>query len=90
VTTGTVTTGTVLVRLFAGARAAAGGTAQTDVAVGDATTVGEALDTLADQHQGLAKVLTACSFLLDEVRATRTSPLRPGQVLDVLPPFSGG
>lgn len=88
-TTGT-TTATVRVRLFAGARAAAGGTAETDRAVTDGARLGEVLDGLAADHPALATVLTACSFLVDEVRARRDTPLRAGQVVDVLPPFSGG
>lgn len=79
----------VTVRLFAGARAAAG----TSEAVLDVTGgVQDVLDALVRDHPGVARVLPACSYLLDGVAA------RPGQdlgatgplTLDVLPPFSGG
>ena len=40
---------------------------------------------------GLARVLARCSFLLDEVAVHgRQTPVRDGQVLDILPPFAGG
>jgi sulfur-carrier protein len=56
------------------------------------TTVGDLLDVAADRHgTGLARVLARCSFLLDEVAVHgRQTPVRDGQVLDILPPFAGG
>ena len=39
----------------------------------------------------LAELLTRCSFLLNEVAARDLGvELRPGDVVDVLPPFAGG
>jgi molybdopterin converting factor small subunit len=81
---------TLTVRLFAGARAAAGGTGAVDLAAPGGSTVADALDLLAQRHPGLRTVIPACSFLLDGVRATPASALREGRTLDVLPPFSGG
>ncbi|MGF1663351.1 MAG: MoaD/ThiS family protein [Kineosporiaceae bacterium] len=81
------------VRLFAGARAAAGGTVAEEVAPPAGSTVGDALDLVVERHPGLRPVLPACSFLLDGVRAGAASALgRDGdeRTLDVLPPFSGG
>jgi sulfur-carrier protein len=78
------------VRLFAGARAAAGGNGTAEVAAPADGTVGDALDLLARRHPGLRSVIPACSFLLDGVRATPGSALGDGRTLDVLPPFSGG
>ena len=63
---------------------------------GDATTVecavGAVLDAAVHRHgQGLANVLLRCSYLLDEIAVHGpTTPVRDGQVLDVLPPFAGG
>ena len=59
---------------------------------GAASTVGGVLDVAVDRHgPGLARVLQRCSYLLDEVAVHgRQTPIRDGQVLDVLPPFAGG
>ena len=81
----------VTVRYFAAARAAAGVPSE-NVDVGDGATIGDALDTIAARHgEPLAKVLSACSFLLDSVAVRdRATPLPPAAELDVLPPFAGG
>lgn len=91
---------TVLVRYFAGARAAAGtgeekidltGRAVADARAGDAPTVADLAAVLAERHgPALARVLTAASFLVDEVAGSRDRPLHDGAVVDVLPPFAGG
>ncbi len=59
---------------------------------GAESTVGQLLDIAADRHgPGLVRVLARCSFLLDEVAVHgRQTPVRDGQVLDILPPFAGG
>jgi sulfur-carrier protein len=59
---------------------------------GAESTVGGVLDVAVDRHgPGLARVLQRCSYLLDEVAVHgRQTPIRDGQVLDVLPPFAGG
>jgi sulfur-carrier protein len=81
----------VTVRYFAAARAAAGVSSE-NVDIGEDATVADALEAIATQHgEGLGKVLAACSFLVDSVAVRdRTTPLRPGAELDVLPPFAGG
>lgn len=79
----------VTVRLFAGARAAAG-TPETEVTVPGDGTVGDVLEALLGRHAGVARVLPACSFLLDGVSARPDRPLAGGRTVDVLPPFSGG
>ncbi len=81
----------VTVRYFAAARAAAG-LASENVEIGEAATVGDALDAIVARHgEGLGKVLAACSFLLDSVAVRdRATPLPPAAELDVLPPFAGG
>jgi sulfur-carrier protein len=81
----------VTVRYFAGAKAAAGVSAES-VALNDGDTVRDVLAVLTVRHgAALARVLDASSLLLDEV-AVRDRSLRlpAGATLDVLPPFAGG
>ncbi len=77
------------VRFFAGARAAAG-TRETSVDVQDADRVGDVLARLSADRPDLARVVRACSFLLDGVSARADAPVGAASELDVLPPFSGG
>ena len=84
-----VPTSVVTVRLFAGARAAAG-TSQAVLAVPGDAQVRTVLDALVTAHPGVARVLPACSFLLDGVAARAGQEVGTGRTLDVLPPFSGG
>ena len=78
----------VTVRYFAGARAASG----VDSEERAAGTLDELVRGLADAHgEKLAKVLPACSFLVDGTTTRdRALALKPGAVVDVLPPFAGG
>jgi sulfur-carrier protein len=78
----------ITVRYFAGARAAAG----VDTETRAATTLDELVGQLVETHgDKLARVLTACSFLVDGTQTRdRTLLLEPGAVVDVLPPFAGG
>ena len=78
----------VTVRYFAGARAAAG----VDTEQLAAATLDELVGRIVDVHgDRLARVLTACSFLVDGTSTRdRASALSPGAVVDVLPPFAGG
>jgi len=78
----------VTVRYFAGARAAAG----VDTEIRNATTLDQLVGQIVDEHgEKLARVLTACSFLVDGTSTRdRASALSPGSVVDVLPPFAGG
>ena len=79
---------TVTVRYFAGARAAAG----VDTESRSAGTLDELLGQIVAEHgDRLARVLTACSFLVDGTTTRdRAVSLAPGTVVDVLPPFAGG
>ncbi|MBO0875307.1 MAG: MoaD/ThiS family protein [Pseudonocardia sp.] len=81
----------VTVRYFAGARAAAG-VASEAVTLPDNGTVADVLTLVESRHGAeLRKVLAASSLLLDEVAVRdRSLHLRPGAVLDILPPFAGG
>ncbi|MGH3762768.1 MoaD/ThiS family protein [Actinophytocola sp.] len=82
---------TVRVRYFAGARAAAGVNEET-VQLAGAARMRDLVDELTGRHgDALARVLTACSFLLDGVAVRDTSvPLPDRSEVDVLPPFAGG
>ena len=78
------------VRYFAGARAAAG-TEQESVTLPDGATVATLSEHLVREHgPGLARVLAAASFLVDEVTRPPEHPLDGASAVDVLPPFSGG
>ena len=78
----------VTVRYFAGARAATG----VDTEIRDAATLDQLVAQIVGEHgEKLARVLTACSFLVDGTSTRdRASALSPGSVVDVLPPFAGG
>jgi sulfur-carrier protein len=79
---------TVTVRYFAGARAASGVDTESRDAASLDQLVGQIVDTHGDR---MARVLTACSFLVDGTQTRdRTLLLAPGTVVDVLPPFAGG
>lgn len=78
----------LLVRYFAGARAAAG-TAEEKI---DAATLDALVDTLTATHgDRLAAVLRCSSFLVDGlVWHDRSARLPSGATVDILPPFAGG
>jgi molybdopterin converting factor small subunit len=79
------------VRYFAGAKAAAG-VGDEQLTVPPESTVDDVLRLVRDRHgEGLSRVLTACSLLLDGVAVRDTTiPVGTGLELDVLPPFAGG
>lgn len=81
----------VRLRYYAGARTAAG-VAEEHIVLNGPGTVGTVLDEAIARHGlGLAKVLSACSFLLDGVTVRdRHMQITAGTQLDVLPPFAGG
>jgi molybdopterin converting factor small subunit len=76
------------VRYFAGARAAAGVSAEPI----RAATLDDLAQVLTDRHgERLAVVLKAASFLVDGVAChDRQAVLPAGATVDVLPPFAGG
>ncbi|WP_432833418.1 MoaD/ThiS family protein [Dactylosporangium sp. CA-092794] len=77
----------LLVRYFAGARAAAG-VPEEKVA---AATLGELEAAITADRPRLAAVLTACSFLVDGTSWRDREALLPdAATVDVLPPFAGG
>ena len=78
----------VLVRYFAGARAAAGVTEEKIPAATLAELVASVTAARGDQ---LARVLGVASFLVDGVVChDRGARLPDGSTVDVLPPFAGG
>lgn len=86
------TTATVSVRYFAGAQAAAG-TAEESVTLPAPASLSALTAELTQRHgEGLARVLTAASFIVDEVATPRDQDreLADGASVDVLPPFAGG
>ncbi|MFI5495504.1 MoaD/ThiS family protein [Actinoplanes sp. NPDC051859] len=79
----------VLVRYFAGARAAANNTREE---FADAATLGQLTELLGERHgERLSLVLKAASFLVDGLSChDRRAALTAGATVDVLPPFAGG
>ena len=80
-------TETVLVRYWAGARAAAG---VDEERVAGVATVGDLVTRLARAHPALEAVLPVCSVLVEGRAGTRDDPVPAGTVVEVLPPFAGG
>lgn len=82
--------GTVVVRYFAGAAAAAG-TDEERVPTEDGATVGELTRLLSERHgPRLAQILQACSLLVNGAAGGTDRPVPDGAQVDVLPPFAGG
>lgn len=75
----------VTVRYWAGARRAAGRESEQVTAVNVAD-----LRAQLQRRPELAAVLAASSVLVDATRSNDDQPLRPGAVVDILPPFAGG
>ena len=78
---------TVLVRYWAGARAAAG---VDEERLSGAATVGDLVSRLAAAHPGLEPVLPVCSVLVGGRASSGADPVPAGSVVEVLPPFAGG
>ena len=77
----------LLVRYFAGARAAAG-VPEEKV---EAATLDQLVGAITAGRPRLASVLTACSFLVDGTSwRDRHAALPATATVDVLPPFAGG
>jgi molybdopterin converting factor small subunit len=78
----------ILVRYFAGARAAAG--CPEEKVTG--ATLESVITAISQRHgQRLATVLAASTFLIDGLaNHDRTAVLAAGSTVDVLPPFAGG
>jgi molybdopterin converting factor small subunit len=80
-------TETVVIRYWAGARAAAGVDAEQLTGV---RTVAELVERLAAAHPALEPVLPVCSVLVEGRASTGQDPVPGGAVVEILPPFAGG
>lgn len=85
---------TVLVRYWAGARAAAGLAEEPFPAP---TTLADLLDEVVSRHLDrprLKDVVSVCSVLVGDRPVSTSDPatvvLRPGDTVELLPPFAGG
>ncbi|MFD7160384.1 MoaD/ThiS family protein [Kribbella sp. NPDC059898] len=76
----------VTIRYFAAARSAAGSSSAT----AEAGSIGDLVSTVSTDRPELARVLSICTFLLDGERADSSTLLKPGALVDALPPFAGG
>jgi molybdopterin synthase sulfur carrier subunit len=91
-----VSAGAVVVRYWAAARAAAG-VASDRVPVGEGTTLDVLLDAVLHLHQDRPKlkdVVSVCSVLVGDRPVGAAEPaavvIRPGDTVELLPPFAGG
>jgi len=89
-------TAPVTVRYWAAARAAAGVDSDT-IEVGEGTTLAVLLKTVHDLHPDrpkLSDVVGVCSVLVGDRPVGATDPddvaIRPGDTVELLPPFAGG
>lgn len=74
-------------RLFAGAREAAG----TDRDTVDGATVGDVLDAAVARYgAGFAEILPSCKVWVNGEPGERDDPVSPDDEVAVLPPVSGG
>lgn len=86
---------TVTVRYWAGARAAAG-TAEDVFETTGELTLAEVVERVLERHPGeqMARTVGVCSVLLGEQPVRSQDPatvvVRPGAVVELLPPFAGG
>jgi len=80
-------TETVVIRYWAGARAAAGVDAEQVPAV---ATVADLVARLTEAHPALQPVLPVCSVLVGGRASTGEDPVPAGAVVEILPPFAGG
>lgn len=85
----------IRIRYWAAAKAAAG-VAEDRMPVSDAVTLRDVLDHAVAAHPGtrLPQVLEVCSTLVDDQPVGTEDPaavvVRPGQSVELLPPFAGG
>ncbi len=78
----------IRVRLFAALREIAGASEVSDVA---GRTVGDIVDALGSRFgKRFTLIATASSFVVNEDRATRATPVADGDEVAILPPVSGG
>ena len=88
--------GHVLVRYWAAAKSAAG-VAEEEYVLNGPSSMAEVLAAITERHgrrSRLVEVLETCSFLLGDRPVSAEDPtdviVRPGDRVEVLPPFAGG
>ena len=85
----------IVVRYWAGARAAAG-TAEDVLEVTGELTLADVVAQVLERHPGeqMARTVGVCSVLLGDQPVRSQDPasvvVRPGAVVELLPPFAGG
>ncbi|HSE72102.1 MAG TPA: MoaD/ThiS family protein [Nocardioidaceae bacterium] len=94
--TGASTSDGITVRYWAGARAAAGVASET-VPLAGAATLADVLASVRSMHADnprFGDVVTVCSVLVGDRPVGTADPasvvLRPGDTVELLPPFAGG
>ena len=86
---------TIIVRYWAGARAAAG-TAEDVLETTGELTLADVVARVLERHPGeqMARTVGVCSVLLGDPPGRSQDPdsvvVRPGDVVELLPPFAGG
>lgn len=78
--------GTLTVRYFAAAAAAAG----RDMESRESGRVADVISAACDEHEALRPVAGVSTFLLDGLAVDLDADAPAGATLDVLPPFAGG
>ena len=81
--------GGVKVLLF-GAAADRAGTRQTELSVGEGTSLGDLWSALADRHPDLTPMRGTLAFAINGEYARAEDRVSPGDEVAVLPPVSGG
>ena len=76
--------------LLFGAAADRAGTRQTELSVGDGTTLGDLWPALVDRHPGLAPMRDTLAFAVNGEYARMEDRVSSGDEVAVLPPVSGG
>lgn len=82
--------GTILLRYWAAARAAAGAESESVPVAAEGELVGPLLDAAAARHPELVRVLRVATVLVDGRAADRATRVAPAGIIEVLPPFAGG
>lgn len=76
--------------LFFAAAADAFGAAKLEMSPDESASVGELLDRLAVSYPASHDVLGRSAVAVNERYAQRSTPIRPGDTIAIIPPVSGG